>query len=353
MSQSDFLPDPTTGSQRVFLDIWELPDCSEKCRFKMLGNGRCNGECNNAACNWDMGDCGIDARVEGMKKHIQDQKNVSYTRNSGYFMAANHFIDGFFNREMGKNPLGTKRGPIAHLPYLINKRLYKDVIQRFSEQYERTLSHRFRHTEDFQLSFTYFHYYIFQKVYAPSRKQIWRAALMTVKHQEPFLYGNYFDTDNKYQEGKRHVIESTESFRLLRKCSALLVGLSSGGSELSKSFLASCEDAVDKLFSEYQIRLPLKYLDVVQKEDIQKIYYLQKITDNERKWKRRLKQPAKKPRKFICFEDDLVNGTNPLVEERYIMTFETLYPDPSPMEIVSEDYTYWVKSIANNASRDK
>ena len=32
-----------------------LPDCV--CDSAMLGNGLCDADCNNAACEWDSGDC--------------------------------------------------------------------------------------------------------------------------------------------------------------------------------------------------------------------------------------------------------------------------------------------------------
>lgn len=329
---SDWLPDPTSGSQTIYLDFWHYADCNEGCTYSLLGDGQCNEECKNAACNWDMGDCGIEIAIEGKKKFLEDQKKANYTRNSGFFMEANMYIDGFFNRELGKSKLREKkRGPIAHIPYLINMRLYRDLQQRFKTEYEKTKTHRFRHVEDFQLSFAYFHYFAFQQVYAPTKKMIWRAALMTTKNRQPFLFGNDFDSTNRYLLGRRHFIESTTSFTDLQECSKILIKTRT----LSDEHIALCEQAVEKLYSDYHLRLPIANISVVDlKHENNDIYYFQRIVDGRkvRKWKRRLEEPADKPRKFVCLEDMLLNGSSPEIEAKYMETFNRLFPDPSPFE---------------------
>eukprot|EP00980_Cylindrotheca_fusiformis_P017354 scaffold5380_cov131-Cylindrotheca_fusiformis.AAC.31 len=328
---SDWLPDPTSGSQTVYLDFWHYGDCHEGCTYNMLGDGQCNEECKNAACNWDMGDCGIDVMVQGRKDLLEEQKKANYTRNSGFFMEANMYTDGIYNRELGKSKLlNKKRGPIAHIPYLINMRLYRDLQQRFKAEYEKTKTHRFRHVEDFQLSFAYFHYYAFQQVYAPTKKMIWRAALLTTKNKEPFLFGNHFDKTNQYQLGRRHFIESTASFQELQDCSQELIRTRT----LSDERIAICEQAVEKLYSEYQLRLPVVNMSVIDLKHGNDLYYFQRIVDGRkvRKWKRRLEEPADKPRKFVCLEDMLLNGSNPEIEAKYLETFNRLFPDPSPFE---------------------
>mmetsp|Transcript_43100 Transcript_43100/g.104315 ORF Transcript_43100/g.104315 Transcript_43100/m.104315 type:complete len:577 (+) Transcript_43100:80-1810(+) len=335
VEQSDWIPDPTTGSQNVFLDYWRFPDCSEGCTYDMQGDGQCNVECNTAACNWDFGDCGLNATALGRKEYEQELKRqrANYTRNDGFFKQANMYTDGFFNRELGKSEVANKRrGPIAHLPYLINKRLYRDIMERFREEYAKTLTHRFRHVEDFQLSFTYYHYYAFQQVYAPTKQMIWRAALTTTKNKEPFLYGSNFDTTNKYQLGRRHFVESTESYRTLQECSKTIIETQT----LSSDRIAECDEAVDRLHSEYPLRLPIPYLSVIdfKKDKNAGMYYFLRIVDGRKvkKWKRRLEEPRKEPRKFVCLEDMLLNGSSPEIEAKYLETFTALFPDPSPFE---------------------
>ncbi|XP_051911365.1 N-acetylglucosamine-1-phosphotransferase subunits alpha/beta-like [Hippocampus zosterae] len=46
---------PTDG-QKIYLD-WPLAACSKGCPANLINNGQCNRECNNAACQWDGGDC--------------------------------------------------------------------------------------------------------------------------------------------------------------------------------------------------------------------------------------------------------------------------------------------------------
>ncbi|XP_019741889.1 N-acetylglucosamine-1-phosphotransferase subunits alpha/beta-like, partial [Hippocampus comes] len=46
---------PTDG-QKVYL-AWPLGACSKGCPGNWINNGLCNPQCNNAACQWDGGDC--------------------------------------------------------------------------------------------------------------------------------------------------------------------------------------------------------------------------------------------------------------------------------------------------------
>ena len=132
IDQSEFLPDwPNSGSQRVFYDFWNFPDCNEGCKFKMLGNGQCDEVCKTPQCNWDFGDCGIRVREEGMKKLVEDRKHANYTRNSGFMKEASRFMEGIFNREVGISPTGAS-SPLAHIPYLINKRLWSNLSKHES-----------------------------------------------------------------------------------------------------------------------------------------------------------------------------------------------------------------------------
>lgn len=331
IDQSEFLPDwPNSGSQRVFLDFYNLPDCNDHCQFEMLGNGICDDACKTPACNWDFGDCGIKVREEGRKKVVEDK---NYTRNNGVMLEANLYTDGVFNREVGISPIG-KRKPVAHIPYFINKRLLNDVFQRFSKQRQNMMKHRFRHVEHFQMPFFYYHYFLSQKVYAPSMKQIWRAALTTTKNNEDFLFGNLLDPDNHYQKAKQDLIASTHSFKVLKDCAKELIEAEQP-EQMSQEFIMKCNAAVESLYSDYQIRLPFDELSIVSKEELSKIYYLQKIVGRSKakvKPLRRLEEPMKKPRKFICYEDEVYDGVNPVIDAKYLEVFTAMYPDSSPFE---------------------
>nr|XP_061809459.1 N-acetylglucosamine-1-phosphotransferase subunits alpha/beta-like [Nerophis lumbriciformis] len=51
---------PSRG-QKVYL-AWLVPACSNGCLGHLIKNGRCNQACNNAACEWDGGDCNVRIR---------------------------------------------------------------------------------------------------------------------------------------------------------------------------------------------------------------------------------------------------------------------------------------------------
>lgn len=47
----------TLQQGQVLFASWEVPTCSDKCRYSFLGNGYCDFACNTAACGYDLGDC--------------------------------------------------------------------------------------------------------------------------------------------------------------------------------------------------------------------------------------------------------------------------------------------------------
>ena len=49
------------GGQKIFLS-WNVPNCAPGCPDTWLGDKYCDSACNNADCNWDMGDCANSTR---------------------------------------------------------------------------------------------------------------------------------------------------------------------------------------------------------------------------------------------------------------------------------------------------
>ena len=53
----------------------------------------------------------------------------------------------------------TKRVP-AHTPLMINRDIMEELQNRYSEQYRKTSTNRFRSSDDMQYAFVYFHWLI-------------------------------------------------------------------------------------------------------------------------------------------------------------------------------------------------
>ena len=334
LNQSEFLPHRTSGNQRVFFDFWKaFGTCSGKCSFEMMGDGHCDASCNNPECKFDMGDCGVQATKEGLQHfREQDANQRVFDRNSGHFVKQIKYVDEVFNRELGKTPLTENRRPIAHVPHLINKRLLRDLKQHFTTEFDLTASHRFRHRMDMQFAFSYYHYFVHQGVYAPTKKQIWRAALLTSQKQEPFLYGTNWDPSNTYQQAKRNWIEGSKSYKTLKTCAEALVRENSA---MDEAELQRCDKAVEVLNHQHQVRLPIDSLISVSPNDIHLYqHFLSVRGENEQRDLEFLQLPIKSPKQFLCLEDDM-SVIHPKIEQGYIELFQTLFPVPSPFELIS------------------
>ncbi|OQS03102.1 N-acetylglucosamine-1-phosphotransferase subunits alpha/beta, partial [Thraustotheca clavata] len=66
------------------------------------------------------------------------------------------FVDRLYTQTFGKPQ--KMRGVPSHMPHFIQKRIFKELKERWPAQFEATSSHRFRHSKDMQFSFSYMHY---------------------------------------------------------------------------------------------------------------------------------------------------------------------------------------------------
>ena len=320
---SDFFVSPYDGNQKLYFDSWTaFRECNQGCLFWMMGNGKCDPACRAPRCNFDMGDCGSTVMKDGWKEYDLDQKNRTFGPNSGDFLSSLKYVDLVYNRHLGKCPLGKQRPPVAHIPYFINKRLLGDAKQRFHQEFDLTASHPFRHQQDMQLSFSYNHYFIHSKVYAPTEQQIWRSALLSVQNGEEFLYRGLLNKENVYEHARKDWIEKTDSFTTLKDCAHRLM-------KDQEVKIPLCEDAVQKLHSVYQIRLPIERF---QQQNVNGIYAFEMLNDNPIRSLKILTKTAKAPKKFVCIDDDMKRSF-PQVDKAYLKMYQTLFPNASNFEV--------------------
>ena len=62
------------------------------------------------------------------------------------------------NRMYTKRYGGATRKVPAHMPHFLQKSVLEAMHDRFPDQFAATASHRFRHSQDMQFSFSYFYY---------------------------------------------------------------------------------------------------------------------------------------------------------------------------------------------------
>ncbi|GAB9469490.1 N-acetylglucosamine-1-phosphotransferase subunits alpha/beta [Globisporangium polare] len=82
------------------------------------------------------------------------------------------FVNKLYNRAFGKAP--DRRRVPSHMPFLFKKAVIREIKQRWHREIDATSAHRFRHPQDMQFSFSYFHYVLNRhKAVHPTLEEIW------------------------------------------------------------------------------------------------------------------------------------------------------------------------------------
>lgn len=88
------------------------------------------------------------------------------------------FVNKLYNRAFGKVTTHQRRRVPSHMPFMLQKKIIREMKERWPAEFKATSAHRFRHPEDMQFSFSYFHYLMNRhKVHPPTLEFIWREYL--------------------------------------------------------------------------------------------------------------------------------------------------------------------------------
>lgn len=194
-------------------NAWQLPNCADACPWRFIGDGTCDMSCYTEMCHYDGDDCANDevndqnghyALVddEQVKKivlnsngdvpddytfsdapKIKVQRREKNTRglttrhSSSHTMIqksnadhslGNHFIDSLINSNFVLNEkYGFKeRRMIAHVGFLLDRTVMKEMLGKFPKEFNRTRSHRLRNgKQSIQLSFFYYNFVMSEQKY--------------------------------------------------------------------------------------------------------------------------------------------------------------------------------------------
>ena len=371
VTQYDFFHSKLTGQQIHYDEGWSVKLlCSARCDYRFLKNKRCDPDCNVASCNYDYGDCGIKemerekAKVKDRLRRSNEKKQTLFDLSKAGFWDNAKYVDGVFYRKFNVPPTKA-RNVIMHTPYLINKRMMKDLKQRFYDEFDWTASHKFRHYEDMQLSFSYFHYLDAVRVYAPTSSQAWHAAFQTINNNDTleeeklFLYDKlplkwddietkrYYDISKSvdYQILKNctyifaNEICNTQS-STLKNCSAF-VSKSLSNKDMKKPQAISapsfCQESMDKLLP--KLRIPIhndRHLGNRKDVDFRMLYDMEDSNRNQ------LKEIFQEKRKFITINDDMPEY-QPKTENAFRCMYEGFFPDPSQLELRTDSSNHHPK----------
>ncbi|OWZ22942.1 N-acetylglucosamine-1-phosphotransferase subunits alpha/beta [Phytophthora megakarya] len=88
------------------------------------------------------------------------------------------FVNKLYNRAFGKPKTSDRRRVPSHMPFLLQKSIIREIKDYWAQEIEDTSAHRFRHPQDMQFSFSYFHYLINRaKIHPHTLEEIWREYL--------------------------------------------------------------------------------------------------------------------------------------------------------------------------------
>ncbi|XP_053397595.1 N-acetylglucosamine-1-phosphotransferase subunits alpha/beta-like [Mercenaria mercenaria] len=144
--QNVALADLYTGHNgtKVYL-AWDVPtQCGETCKIEMIKNDVCDQVCNYDHCAWDGGDC---MDIPEQKPKDRDTAHIDYHISVFY-------TNAIYNRAFGIR----NRRVIAHVPLFIEKRVNKDMVQRFPNEVQFTVNQKLRNPLDFQFGCAYMYF---------------------------------------------------------------------------------------------------------------------------------------------------------------------------------------------------
>lgn len=115
--------------------------------------------------------CG-DQPVEAPSEPISE-RNAQALLSKDTFGDSLRFVNKLYNRAFGK--ASSRRRVPSHMPFMFKKQYLREIKEHWAAETSSTSAHRFRHPEDMQFSFSYFHYLLNRhKVHPPTLEQIWR-----------------------------------------------------------------------------------------------------------------------------------------------------------------------------------
>ncbi|KAE9025878.1 hypothetical protein PR003_g9119 [Phytophthora rubi] len=121
--------------------------------------------------------CGPASQEEKVKPPVT-LKSAQAHLSKDTFGDSLRFVNKLYNRAFGKPKTSDRRRVPSHMPFLLQKSIIREIKDHWTKEVQDTSAHRFRHPEDMQFSFSYFHYLINRaKIHPHTLEEIWREYL--------------------------------------------------------------------------------------------------------------------------------------------------------------------------------
>ncbi|KAK8790856.1 hypothetical protein WA158_005487 [Blastocystis sp. Blastoise] len=235
----------------------------------------------------------------------------------------------------------------AHMPHMLNKHVLEEVSHRFSGEFEKTSSHRFRDVEDMQYAFTYFRYMMEREKEKEidSLRAVWDMFIDT-NHDGIADINEYRTLLAMIQDGK---INDEKVERLSRCISPEAVTVTEYEDHdgqykritkfkpaVTFELFMACDEAVSSVKSNVIQRQkldlsPMTHIeDHVDTTDDQSVAF-EMINDDYNYTTEKLDSIRARHSKFICINDDM-NSPSPAVIKALKDFYDSFFPFPSPFE---------------------
>ncbi|XP_077401638.1 N-acetylglucosamine-1-phosphotransferase subunits alpha/beta-like [Vanacampus margaritifer] len=378
-----YTPSDGQNVYQAWYPAWTVPNCSKGCQGDWIKNGHCDQACNNAACQWDGGDCkarnrrSISSAGDGdfsqaNKTQATRQRSRSTQKTSSFFANENknkrdpkiqekeedhlqrvltyetdgaaigrklqetfvdtlHYVDRLYNKKFG--PLVRK--VIAHAPHMIDKLVMQELQDTFPQEFQKTSSHHFRHADDMQFAFSYFYFLIGVNLQANisevfhtadkdhsgvlSDKEIQALAMQIYKQQLK---------PEDLTRLRNQLINCSQS--LPKEVSQIHRAKPSQESQVTEELVMNCKPVTDRIRSTFADQKKYKY-KIMGSNDV----HFKLLNNDLADAAHIFDDIHQQPRKFVCINDEIDHTkSNAMGVKKKLMEFyQSMFPQPSQFEL--------------------
>lgn len=246
------------------------------------------------------------------------------------------FVNKLYNRAFGKVTTHERRRVPSHMPFMLQKKIIREMKERWPAEFKATSAHRFRHPEDMQFSFSYFHYLMNRhKVHPPTLEFIWREYLDS--NRNGILDENEVLTVASLAHGDyppdSFVDEVRECLQPPKQDKVRELSTATGTVRVTETLtpyiqlenLQACPDIVDKLVQNVRQE---KLHELMPETEV--TFHM--LSDNYRfAWNQMLGTRARRT-KFVCINDDMKYPSTRVSQILHEL-FLSIWPKKSQFEL--------------------
>lgn len=262
------------------------------------------------------------------------QENADALLSKDTFGDSLRFVNKLYNRAFGK--ASSRRRVPAHMPFLFKKQIIREIKARWPREVDATSTHRFRHPQDMQFSFSYFHYVLNRhKVVHMTLLEIWHAYLDVNRNgildenelltAASLAYGDYppdaYVTEVRtcLQPPKQERVREQSSGRGTVRLTETLTP------HITFEHVAKCTDVAEKLVANVRRE---KQFELMGESEV--TFHM--LSENYRfAWNQMLGTRARRT-KFVCINDDMKYPSSAVSQILHEL-FLSIWPKRSQFEL--------------------